>query len=208
MKEMVRALPDWLAVSRETSERMEAFVALLLHWNQTINLISKGSAADLWPRHVLDSAQLMPHIPDAARALADFGSGGGFPGIILAIIAAEQRPQMRMTLIESDLRKAVFLTEACRKLGLTVTVLRERVESLPALQADVITARALAPLATLCAYAHRHLAPGGTALFLKGNSHPAEIAAARQSWSFDLTVHESRTEAGTAVLALKGIAHV
>lgn len=208
MKDMDLLLPEWMNVSRETFERLEAFVALVLQWNKTINLISKESTADVWQRHVLDSAQLMLHLPPEAEAYADLGAGGGFPGVIVAIMAAEVRPTLRATLVESDLRKAVFLSETSRKLGLAVTVVRDRVETLAPLGADLVSARALAPLAELCGYGQRHLAPGGTALFLKGNRYEAEIAIARQKWAFDLTVYPSKTGTDAALLALKGVSHV
>lgn len=208
MRDLPITPPDWLDVSRETLEKLEAFAALVLQWNRTINLISKASSGEIWQRHVLDSAQLMLHFPPDAKTYVDIGSGGGFPGIVLAIIAAELMPGLQPTLVESDLRKTVFLNESSRKLGLAVNVLRDRAEAVPPLGTDIVTARALAPLGALCAHAERHLAPTGVALFLKGNSHAAEVAAAQQEWRFDLTTHPSKTDPDTALLALKGISHV
>ncbi|MCA8930663.1 MAG: 16S rRNA (guanine(527)-N(7))-methyltransferase RsmG, partial [Alphaproteobacteria bacterium] len=156
------------SVSRETLARLAAFAALLEKWNPAINLISAGTVAQIWTRHFLDSAQVFD-LADAKSGLwADLGSGGGFPGLVAAILALEERPGLSFTLVESDRRKAAFLSTAARELGLPVRVMAERIEALPPLGADILTARALAPLPVLLGYAERHLQPGGRALFPKG----------------------------------------
>ena len=110
-------------VSRETQERLEAFTALLLAWNRTINLIARGDEANVWQRHIVDSLQLIPHIPAQANSAIDLGSGGGLPGLVLAIATG-----LPFTLIESDQRKCAFLREATRATAAQVTVLCERIE--------------------------------------------------------------------------------
>jgi 16S rRNA (guanine527-N7)-methyltransferase len=196
-----------LSVSRETEAQLQGFVDLLEKWNTAINLVSKATIDEAWQRHILDSAQVFDYGIDAHHWL-DLGSGGGFPGLVVAILAAEKAPQMLVTLVESDQRKAAFLRAASQALGLTTTVLSARAEAVPQQAADVVSARALAPLSQLCAFAKRHLAPDGTAIFLKGKSFAAEVAEARQNWNFALESHPSITDPSAVVLVLKGISHV
>lgn len=191
-------------VSRETIERLQIFHDLVVKWTQRINLVSKGSVETLWDRHIWDSAQLFAYSPSAIN-WADLGSGGGFPGIVLAILAAEQAPMRRTTLIESDRRKCAFLREAIRTLDLNAEVIAARLEALPSRQADAVSARALSDLAGLLVHADRHLAAGGTALFLKGASWEKEVEAARESWRFDLEVHKSMTDPAAAILEVREI---
>ena len=202
------ALPDWLNVSRETSERLHQFCALVLHWNKAVNLISKSSVAQVWERHLLDSAQAYELAPTNSKTWDDLGSGGGFPGLVIAIMAKEKNPALEVVLIESDARKSVFLTEASRALHLNTHVLNARIEEVSPLNSDVVSARALAPLNSLCGLASRHLRPEGTALFLKGGAYGAEIAEARLQWNFKIDVRVSKTDAQSAVLVMKGITHV
>jgi 16S rRNA (guanine527-N7)-methyltransferase len=195
------------SVSRETEGRLQAFVDLLKKWNPAINLVSKASIDQVWQRHILDSVQVFDYGITAQRWL-DIGSGGGFPGLVVAILAAEGAPAMQVTLVESDQRKATFLRAASQSLGLGTMVLSDRAEAIAPQAADVISARALAPLPQLCTLAQRHLASNGTAIFLKGKSFAAEVAEARQNWNFALESHPSITDPSAVVLVLKGISHV
>jgi 16S rRNA (guanine527-N7)-methyltransferase len=195
-----------LNVSRETTARLDSYAALLAKWNPAINLVAKSTLPDLWTRHILDSAQLLDLAPKGARHWADLGSGGGFPGLVIAILAAEKAPTLRVTLVESDLRKATFLSTVVRECGLTTTVCAERIESLPPLRADVLTARALAPLDGLLAHAERHLAEGGIAIFPKGATHEAELASALEHWRFSVQKHPSRTDSDAVLLVIGDIA--
>lgn len=192
-------------VSRETLERLQKLQELIAKWTPAINLISKASASDVWSRHILDSAQLFDFAPHNARTWADLGSGGGFPGLVVAAIAAEKAPQMQFTLVDSDKRKATFLRQAALQTGLTVTVKADRIETCPPLKADVVSARALASLGVLCSFAHRHLAHDGISLFLKGAKHEQEVEEARKVWKFDLTTAPSRTDPAGVILILKGL---
>lgn len=201
------SLLPYMDVSRETTATLDAFVALLIKWNPAINLVSRSTLSEVWLRHIVDSAQLATELPMAGHWL-DLGSGGGLPGIVLAIIAQEKAPEVRFTLVESDQRKATFLRQSIIQLKLAAKVECSRIESLLPQDADVISARALAPLAQLCAFAHRHLKPDGIALFPKGEAAEAEITLAREAWAFDLQAVPSMTNTGSQILKLKNIRHV
>lgn len=201
-------LPDWLDVSRETLEDLRAFCRLVEKWNPAINLISKAGLAGLWDRHVLDSAQIFLLVPPEAKVWCDLGSGGGFPGLVIAVMAKHELPTLDVVLVESDRRKAVFLSEVARLMRLRVQVRVERIENLAPQNADILSARALAPLVTLCGFAARHMKPDGMAIFPKGVNAEEEICEARQAWAFDLTQYSSRTESASSVLLLRGIHHV
>lgn len=196
-----------LDVSRETYERLQSFADLLEKWNPRINLVSKASLPDLWTRHIVDSMQVFRLAPPAKKWV-DLGSGGGFPGIIAAIMAAEYRPDTTFTLIESDQRKAVFLRSAARACDLKITVLSQRIESAPPQQANVISARALSDLTTLIGYAQRHAAPDCTMLFPKGKTWGKEVDDARATWNFDLEKVKSETEPEAVLLVIKGVSRV
>ena len=198
-----------LNVSRETFNRLTLLQSMLEKWNPAINLVAKSTLPDAWTRHIVDSAQLMTLAPASVLHWADLGSGGGFPGLVVAALSAERDPQRRITLVESDQRKATFLRQAARELGLLkVTVLAERIETLSPLAADVLSARALAALPQLCHFALRHLSPTGLALFPKGAQHLDEVAQARHDWHFDLSTFPSDTDPAAVVLAMKAIQHV
>lgn len=197
-----------LDVSRETAERLAEYAALLRAWNPRINLVSKQTLADLESRHFADSAQLLALAPPDATTWADLGSGGGFPGLVIAILAAEARPALHVTLVESDQRKAVFLRTVAQRTGVPVTVLADRIESIPPLGTDVLSARALAPLTTLLDHAERHLRPNGTALFPKGANWRAEVDEALERWRFRCENLPSATSPDGAILRLGEIARV
>lgn len=150
-------------VSRETFEELRAYRSLVRRWTPAINLVSKASVDDLWQRHIADSAQVFAATgAESAQSWVDLGSGGGFPGLVVAVLAKELRPDLRVTLVESDLRKATFLRQAAQALSLSVTVHSVRIESLAPQNADVLSARALAPLSDLLAHAERHLRKGAS----------------------------------------------
>lgn len=192
---------DGANVSRETKERLESFVALVQAWTKRINLISSGDTHQIWDRHVRDSLQLDGLATQAGPHWLDIGSGGGFPGIVLAILHAATRPEARHTLIESDQRKAAFLLTAKATLGLDVRVLTERSEAAAPQAADVITARAFAPLSRLLSHVDRHMTPAGQAILPKGAGVDAEIEEARAQWAF--RVHKSASETSPAATILR-----
>lgn len=194
-------------VSRETFEKLEIFAALVEKWTSKINLISRPSVSDLWDRHIVDSVQLFTLAPPQGRWV-DLGSGGGFPGIVISILSAEKGAGHGVTLVESDQRKAVFLRTAIREIGLSSVVISDRVENIPNLQADIISARALADLSTLLSYADMHLKPDGVALFPKGEKWKSEQADAQNQWSYSCEPIRSATNPSAAVLKIKDISRV
>ncbi len=201
---MDAALWDRLYVDEAGLAKARAFADLVLKWTARINLVARSTVPEIWERHVEDSARLCAAAPRNVRLWTDFGSGGGFPGIVAAIVAGARQEETRFVLVESDQRKATFLREAARQLALPVQVMSERAETLAPLKADIVSARALAPLDQLCGLAARHLAPGGRAIFAKGETYADEIAAARKNWRFDL---ETATDPGHkgAILSLTSI---
>jgi 16S rRNA (guanine527-N7)-methyltransferase len=192
-------------VSRETNDRLGIYAALVEKWNPRINLVSRASVPHLASRHIADSAQVHTLAPRSVAHWADLGSGGGFPGLVIAILAQETGSPARVTLVESDARKCAFLRTVIRETGVAATVLTERIESVAPLEAEVLSARALADLPTLLAHAERHLAPGGTALFPKGATWRKEVAEAQSKWHFDLQVDTSRTEPDAVILRITGV---
>ncbi|MGB3314125.1 MAG: 16S rRNA (guanine(527)-N(7))-methyltransferase RsmG [Albidovulum sp.] len=196
------------SVSRETSERLALYEGLLRKWNPAINLVARSTLDSLWDRHFRDSVQVFDLAPDTARIWADLGSGGGFPGLVVAIVGADERPATKVTLVESDQRKATFLSTVARETGIDVTVLSERIEAVAPLHADVLTARALAPLDRLLGFAERHLAPEGMAIFPKGTAWREEVSQALESWRFSYQNNDSVTEPGATVLTIGGISRV
>lgn len=195
-------------VSRETLERLEVYADLLRRWTARINLVSKSTLDHIWERHFLDSAQLLPLAPAVARRWTDLGSGGGFPGLVIAILAAEMHPDLRVTLIESDRRKAEFLRTVGRETSTSVEVVAGRAEEVPGTTADVVSARALAPLKALLPLVERHLAPGGIALLPKGAGHRQERDEALETWAFDCENIPSRTDPGAVILKVGDIRRV
>lgn len=195
-------------VSRETLESLEVHLELLKKWNPAINLVSQGTLSDGWTRHILDSAQVYAYAGVSEGHWLDFGTGGGFPGLVCAILARDLDPNLRFTLVESDKRKASFLLNAARSLNLNTTISAKRIESLPPQQADIVSARAVASLRRLLEYAEPHLKTGGKCLFPKGENHPKEIEEASDFWSFKLSQRASITESNAAILVLGEIQRV
>jgi 16S rRNA (guanine527-N7)-methyltransferase len=198
--------PDWLHVSRETIEALEEFANLVLQWTARINLISPSTTPDIWDRHILDSAQLFDFATPGA-SWVDLGTGGGFPGIVLAILAREKDPKRSFQFVEADQRKTAFLRKAALQLSLPVKCHATRTEAIEPLSADTLTARALAPLVDLLSMVDRHLAPGGRAILPKGAKALDEIDIARKLWSFDLTIEPSRTDPHAQILLIENLSH-
>lgn len=194
-------------VSRETSERLEAYVAELLKWNKKINLIGRSTQEDVWNRHIIDSIQVFEAATDA-KTWADVGSGAGLPGLVVAILAKERAPEMKTILIESDIRKGVFCRSVARSLDLDVIVRSERIEESEPCMADVVSARALAPLNVLLSYAKRHTREGGLAIFPKGAGWKKEITESLASWRFSVEKIPSVTDPSAVILKIGDINRV
>ena len=193
-------------VSRETQERLDIFLELLRKWSPKINLVSKESLKDVASRHFADSIQVASLCASGVRTWVDLGSGGGFPGAVVAIVLA--REGVQVTLIESDQRKAAFLRTVSRETKTPFKVIAERIEDVPALSCDVVSARALAPLITLLGFTERHLDPSGTALFMKGGTWRDEVEDAQKKWRFTCEAHTSVTHSDAAVLEIGGLSRV
>lgn len=190
-------------VSRETLARLEVYAGLLRKWNARINLVSPKSLDELWRRHFWDSAQLFPLLPALSgrqRRLLDLGSGAGFPGLVLAIIGAGETH-----LVEADQRKAAFLREVARESGCAVTIHASRIEQLSPFTVDVITARALAPLPKLLAYAEPFCGPTTLCLFLKGVGAEQELTAARKDWKMRTRTVSSRSDSRGEILVIEAM---
>lgn len=187
-------------VSRETLEKLTAYVELLSQWNRRINLVSANTMGDVWRRHILDSAQLAKYLPRQARVVVDLGAGAGLPGLILAAMGVPE-----MHLVESDLRKSAFLREAARIMDVAVALHPERIEKVAAFPADAVVARACASLNQLIDYSEKFLSPKSICLFLKGESAGEELAAAEASWSLTAETIPSLSDPSGVILKLSAI---
>jgi 16S rRNA (guanine527-N7)-methyltransferase len=193
-----------IQVSRETATRLDRLVDLVLQWQRTTNLIAPSTVPKLWTRHIADSLQLLALAPHA-RSWVDLGSGGGFPGLALACALADQ-PDGKVHLVESVGKKCAFLREAARVVGLPATVHCERIETFVqsfAERADVVTARALAPLSTLCSYMEPLLKRGAQALLPKGQDVGAELTEAARYWNIVADLVPSRTDARARIVVIR-----
>ena len=179
---------------------MRAYAALLRQWSARINLVAPSTIGDVWRRHFLDSAQLLPLLPATADSLVDLGSGAGFPGLVLAIMGAPGT-----TLVEADARKCAFLREAARLTEAAVTIRHGRIDSLPPRAAAVVTARALAPLDRLLPWSERLIGPATVCLFPKGREAGQELAAAQKMWVMDVTTYASRSDPHGVILRLSRV---
>ena len=197
-----------LDVSRETLDRLGHYHALLEKWNPRINLVARSTIDDAWTRHFVDSAQVVQSLTEFPKNWLDLGSGGGFPGLVAAIIAHEVAPDCHVTLVESDARKSAFLRNVIRETGISATVETARIEALPPAGANLISARALASVDQLLTYCARHLRPDGRALFLKGQRYQTEIEAARKNWHFEMDEVPSQTSDGAVILLIGDIRRV
>jgi 16S rRNA (guanine527-N7)-methyltransferase len=187
-------------VSRETLDKLTAYVELLSQWNRRINLVSANTMGDVWRRHILDCAQLAKHLPRQTRVAVDLGAGAGLPGLILAAMGVPE-----MHLVESDLRKSAFLREAARIMDVAVTLHPERIEKVTAFPADAVVARACTNLDQLIDYSEKFISPKTVCLFLKGENASEELAAAEASWSLASETIPSLSDPSGVILKLSAI---
>lgn len=191
-------------VSRETMDRLERYAAALERWNPRINLVGKESLTTLWQRHMLDSAQLLPLLPEGTRTILDVGSGAGFPGLVLACMGVPDTH-----LVESDKRKAVFLAEAARMaapaLRDSVKIHGVRIEALAPFPVEAVVARAVAPVRQLLGMVAPFLGPGAQCLFLKGKQADAELTDAAKDWTMTVETVPSRSDPSGTILRLSDV---
>lgn len=193
------------AVSRETLEKLELYARLLEQWQKAVNLVAPATLPHVWHRHFADSAQLVRHAPQA-KTWVDIGSGGGFPGLVIAILLANQK-ECVVHLVESNSRKCAFLSEVARRTSAAARIHCARIAdiaqsgALP--PADVVTARALAPLDALLQLAQPFFSDASAGFFLKGREAATEVGDARKRWAFELTAHPSMTDPDGRVLEIR-----
>ncbi len=205
------AFAETYNVSRETLTKLMAYQALLGKWQQSVNLVGPNTLAHFWHRHAADSAQILRHAPSDAKCWLDLGSGGGLPGLVLAIMLAESNPEAHMHLVESDRKKAGFLRAVIADTGAPASVYHARIEvlaaALPAaLQAvDVVTARALAPLSDLIGLLAPFCNPSTVALVHKGRNWQEELTASEQYWKLTSSAHVSDTDAAARILEIRAV---
>ena len=199
--------PGWYRrdVSRETLDALTEYAALIEKWTRKINLIAPSTIPDLAERHIWDSAQIFQ---GQNGTWVDLGSGGGLPGIVIAILRKGEGATDQTVMIESDQRKATFLRTCIRALDLNARVVANRIENAEPEKAQTVSARALINLPELLPLALRHMAPGGSCVLLKGAKWPQEIAQAEQAWRFSYSATPSKTNAEAAVLDIRDIERV
>jgi len=201
-----RAL-ELVVVSRETTARLDRFVEIFLQWQGRMNLIAQSTEPVLWTRHIADSLQLLALAPQPCRTWVDLGSGGGFPGMVIACALAEA-PGTMIHLVERSTKKAAFLREAAREIGAPAVVHSERIEDFvkhaPG-QIDVVTARALAPLTKLLGEAYPLLKRGAKGLFPKGQDVDAELTEAAKCWNIQATLVKSLTDPQARIVAVDAV---
>ncbi len=199
-------------VSRETAAKFQSYANLLKQWQKAVQLVAPSTLDAIWSRHFADSAQLWSLMPPKVGTWADLGSGAGFPGLVIALLArdvASAHPDLRVTLVESDTRKAAFLREVARQTGCPVDILGTRIESASTRDkvgtVEVVSARALAPLTELFRLAYPFWQPATLGLFLKGRDAENEVEAARASWNFELELKPSLTDQAARVVCVRDL---
>ncbi len=180
-------------VSRETFEKLELYKSLLLEWQKRFNLVGGKTVENVWERHFEDSAQLFDFIPQKASLLYDFGSGAGFPGMVLAIMASEKTPYLKIKLVESTGKKTMYLNEVASRTNTNVEIINDRIEKIKVEKADVITSRAMTSLNELLAYAYPFCKKETLCIFPKGKKYAEEIKEAQKNWKFDCQIKDSVT---------------
>ena len=198
----VKQFQEATGVSKETLQRLQAYADLLEKWQKKINLVGSNTIADLWNRHMLDSAQLFPLLPRPECTIMDFGSGAGFPGLVLAILGGPQ-----VTMVESDGRKCAFLAEAMRetKAGPLARLQNCRIEELLSRPVDVVMSRGLAPLGKLLAFAEPFLREDSICLFLKGKKADEELTQTEKNWKMQITKIQSQSDPSGMIFKLESV---
>lgn len=179
--------------------KLQTYVELLTKWQKRINIVGPKTIGDVWSRHMLDSWQVIHNLPTDTREIVDLGTGGGFPGMVLA-----QLGTWKIHLVDSDARKCSFLREVKRATAASVEIHNERIENLE-IQADVVTSRACAPLTQLLAWSAALLKPGGICVLLKGRNWREELTEAEKEWKLEVSSVPSQTDPDSVILIVGGI---
>ncbi len=192
-------------VSCETIEKLKTYQELLFEWQKKFNLVSNSSLQNIWDRHFADSAQLYKYIPKTANTLIDFGSGAGFPAMVLAIMGLEKTPYLNVSMVESVKKKTLYLKEVADKTKTNVTIINDRIENLPTIKYDVITSRAMASLVDLLEYSNRFCHKDTVCIFPKGKSYSSELAEAHKKWKFKCVIEASDVSEEGKILIITNI---
>ncbi len=190
-------------VSRETIDKLKTYEGSLKEWQNKFNLVSKSSLENAWIRHFCDSVQLIKYIPETARVVFDFGSGAGFPGMVLAVLLAEKMPKTHINLVESIKKKTLYLNAVKEMLQLNnVTIINERIEKIKKTTADVITSRAMCNLSDLLGYAYPFTHKNTIMIFPKGRTFQTEIEEAQKKWVFNYKIETNETNEEGKILII------
>lgn len=197
-----------LDVSRETMQKLATFERVFHQWSKKINLVAASTTDQVWERHIADSAQLMLLKP-GMKTIIDLGSGGGFPGIVLAILLDDVEGS-RVDLVESNRKKTAFLQAARTSCAPSAHIHAKRIEeALPAIATpEFVTARALASLSKLFELAESHLTNGAVGLFHKGRGFKLELEESRANWQFGLITHQSEIDADSVILEIRNLRRI
>lgn len=196
---------DTYNVSHETFEKLELYHHSLVEWQSRMNLVSNSSLEDAWERHFADSAQLYKFIPDEAKTLVDIGSGAGFPAMVLAVMAENRTPSLKITMVESIAKKTLYLKHVKEITAVDVNILNRRIENLREKTFDVITARAVIALKDLLVYAHPLFRKNTLCIFPKGKNFQAEIDEAKKAWFFTYEAIPSQTSTESVILLIRNL---
>lgn len=192
-------------VSRETMNALHEYETLLKKWTRQINLVGPSTISHFWERHALDCAQVLPLLGPEVQTAADFGTGAGLPGLILARLLHDRSAAAHTTLIEASSKRCGFLREAARTLGVHVDIVQSKIEDTPARTVDFVTARAFAPLDKLLGYSYPWAQKGARMLFFKGEDVQREIDQASTNWSFQSRVTSSLTDSRGCLLEITNL---
>ena len=193
------------SVSHETFLKLQTYLSLLKEWQEKFNLVSSSSLEDAWNRHFLDSVQLYKYVPETAKTLADMGSGAGFPGMVLAIIANEKTPYLKVTLIESVSKKTMYLKEVSEKTQTKVEIVNGRIEELKNKKFDVLVSRAMSSLDKLLSYALPLCKKETVCIFPKGKKYADELSEAHKKWEFKCKIEPSELSEEGKILIISNL---
>ena len=194
-------------VSRETLDELKDFSDFVLKWNRSIQLVSRGDQAQLWSRHILDSVQWVKFL-DQAGSCVDIGSGGGFPGIVWAILGKSGYTDRRFTLVERDIRKAAFLRACKSRYGLACEVISDDVRNISGEEFDLISARALASIADLLEMTQGLSSDQGVYMLPKGKGFQRELEDAKRDWNFSWSSAPSLIDRESQMIFIRDVQHV